>query len=369
MLLLTAACVGDAEPASGRLEAAEPRPVLENAPAPPSVGLDSTLLAEAIERAAALPRLRTLLVARHGEIVVERRFRGPELAAPANVKSVSKSVISALVGIALEEGALRDVDQPIAPFFPRYLGGDADPLKRRITIGNLLSMQSGLERTSGGNYGAWVSSPNWVRYALARPMVEEPGGPMLYSTGNTHLLSAILTEATEVSTLAYARGRLFEPMGIPLRPWPTDPQGIYFGGNDMRLTPREMLRFGELYRNGGRYNGKQIVPAEWIRESWTPRTRSRWSGQQYGYGWFIRESQGHPVYFAWGYGGQFIFVIPELELTVVTTSNPNAARDRDHTGAIHRLLDEGIIPAAERGSQPQTLSAAAPSGRFGEPAQ
>lgn len=117
----------------------------------------------------------------------------------------------------------------------------------------------------------------------------------------------------------------------------------------MRLTPWEMLRFGELYRNGGVYRGRQVVPAEWIRQSWTPRTRSPWSGQEYGYGWFLRESRGHPVRFACGYGGQFIFVVPDLGLTVVTTSVPDAERDREHTDAIQALLDDGIIPAAEAG--------------------
>lgn len=319
------------------------------APPPPTVGLDSTLLAAAYERAAELPRLRSLLVARDGELVAERYFHGASREGRANVKSASKSIVSALVGIAIAQGEFRGVDQPIAPFFPEYFGPDADPRKREITLGNLLSMQSGLERTSGPNYGAWVQSRNWVRYALSRPVVAEPGGPMLYSTGNTHLLSAILTEATGQSTLEYARRNLAEPLGIRLRPWTTDPQGIYFGGNEMRLTPREMLRFGELYRNEGRWEGRQIVPAEWVRESLTPRTRSPWSGEAYGYGWFISEAAGHPMFYAWGYGGQFIFVVPDLELTVVTTSDPNAPRGSDHLDAVRELVRELIVPAAERG--------------------
>lgn len=318
---------------------------------PPTVGLDSVLLDRALQRADQLPRLRSMLVARHGEIESEEYYNGASSDRNANIKSASKSIISALVGIAISEGHLEGVDQPIAPFFDEYLGEDADPRKQEITIGDLLSMRSGLERTSGGNYGAWVSSSNWVRDAITRPMVAEPGGRMLYSTGNSHLLSAILTEATGMSTLAYARDRLGEPLGITIPPWLADPQGIYFGGNEMQLTPREMLSFGELYRNSGVYDGDRIVPEEWVEASWTPRTRSRWSGEEYGYGWFMREARGYPLYYAWGYGGQFIFIVPELELTVVTTSDPTASRGGDHLRTVHDIVDNAIIPAAETGAR------------------
>jgi CubicO group peptidase (beta-lactamase class C family) len=323
-----------------------------------SVGMDSLGLAGAFARAAELPRLRTLVVGRHGEIVEERRFRGPSLDAPANVKSVSKSVLSALVGIAIAEGHLGGVAQPIAPFFAAHLRADDDARKQEITVGHLLSMQSGLERTSGGNYGRWVGSPHWTRYAITRPLVAEPGGPMLYSTGNSHLLSALLTSATGESTWSYARSRLAEPLGISLPRWPADPQGIYFGGNEMRMTPRAMFRFGELYRNGGRHGDVQVVPESWVRDSLTPRTRSPWSGEAYGYGWFVSEVRGHRVFYGWGYGGQFIFVVPDLELTVVTTSDPDAPRERDHLREVRRLLSDWIIPAAETGSRPDTRATA-----------
>jgi CubicO group peptidase (beta-lactamase class C family) len=344
--------------------AADPlRPPLAEAPRPaPTRGLDAALLDSAYADAAELPRLRSLLVARDGEILAERYFRGATPDRPANVKSVSKSIVSALVGIAVAEGHLRGPDQPIATFFPEHLGRDADPRKLGITVGNLLSMQSGLERTSGGNYGAWVTSRDWVRYALERPVVDEPGGRMLYSTGNTHLLSAILTEATGRSTWAYARDVLAEPLGIRLPRWPTDPQGIYFGGNEMRLTPRAMVRFGELYRNGGRHEGRQVVPEAWVRASLTPRTRSPWSGDAYGYGWFLSQAGGHSMFYAWGYGGQFIFVVPELRLTVVTTSEPDAPREGDHLREVRRILRRVIVPAAERGGPAVAVDSVRPGG-------
>jgi CubicO group peptidase (beta-lactamase class C family) len=345
------------------VSAAEPRAmrahVLALDPARPRTNaLDSALLARALAQADSLDRLRCLVVARHGEILAERCARGFRPDRYANVKSVSKSVLSALVGIAIAEGHLGGVDEPVLPLLERRLDGEPDPRKGAITLGHLLSMQSGLESTSGRNYGGWVSSRDWVRDAFDRPLVAEPGGRRLYSTGNYHLVSAILTDATGRSTLAYARSRLAEPLGISIPGWPTDPQGIYFGGNDMRLTPRAMIRFGELYRTGGRHDGREAVPEPWIRASLEPRAQSRWSGDGYGYGWFLARAGRYPMFYARGYGGQFIFVVPDLELTVATTADPNVARGRGPTREIHRLLGDWLVPAAERGAGEAVAEAA-----------
>jgi CubicO group peptidase (beta-lactamase class C family) len=290
-------------------------------------------------------------VLRDGQTLVEHRLNGgPPLDQPVNIKSASKSIISALVGIAISRGVLKGVDQPITEVLGRDTPSNPDTRLARVTVGNLLSMQAGLERTSGEFYGRWVSSPNWVRFALSRRFVDEPGGGMLYSTGNTHLLSAMLTRASGRSTLQLARRWLGEPLGMTIPAWPADPQGIYLGGNEMRLSPRALARFGELYRLGGIIDGKRIVPASWIEQSWTPRTTSPWSGGQYGYGWFIGQAAGHPVRFAWGYGGQMVYVVPDLRLTVVMTSDPSGVRDSEHIDALHRLLANGIVPAAEEGA-------------------
>ena len=319
--------------------------------ATPTQGLDTATVARTVATAERLPRIRSLLVLRDGQALVERRFNGgPPLDRPVNIKSASKSVISALVGIAISRGVLKGVDQSITAVLGRDAPADPDPRLARVTIGNLLSMQAGLERTSGEFYGRWVSSPNWVRFALSRRFVDEPGGGMLYSTGNTHLLSAMLTRASGRSTLQLAKEWLGQPLGITILAWPADPQGIYFGGNEMRLSPRALARFGELYRLGGIVDGKRIVPASWIEQSWTPRTISPWSGGQYGYGWFIGQAAGHPVRFAWGYGGQMVYVLPDLRLTVVMTSDPSGARDSEHIDALHRLLADSIVPAAEKGA-------------------
>ena len=303
-------------------------------------------LAELDRRAAALSRLQAVVVSHNGEIVYER---GP-VDRPANIKSASKSIVSALVGIAIDKGILEGLQQKIAsilaPSFPR----EPDPRLNDITIEDLLTMRAGLERTSGANYGDWISSANWVRDALARPFVDEPGGRMLYSTGNTHLLSAILTKASGRPTLDLAREWLAEPLGITIPSWDRDPQGIYLGGNNMALTPRAMAAFGELYRNGGMADGRQIVPEAWIEASWTPVTESFFTGHGYGYSWFGTELAGQQVRYAWGHGGQFIFVVPSAGLTVAMTSETAGyQRGSGYVQQLHALMGEVIIPAAMSG--------------------
>lgn len=314
-------------------------------------GLDPEAMARVVAEAEALPRLNALVVARDGEILAAHRFRGPPLTQPVNIKSASKSVLSAVVGIAIAEGVFSGVDQPVAPILEKDLPKNPDPRLARITIGDLLSMRSGLERTSGTNYGAWVASANWVRDALARPFVGEPGGGMNYSTGNSHLLSAALTRVSGQSTHALAKAWLAEPLGIALPPWPRDPQGIFFGGNDMLMSPLALVRFGELYRNDGMVGETRVLPEGWVAESWEPRGVSGWSGHGYGYGWFSRRAGGYAVRFAWGYGGQMVFVVPDLALTVVMTSDPTPhPRAESHIADLHALLSRGIVPAAVKGA-------------------
>jgi CubicO group peptidase (beta-lactamase class C family) len=311
--------------------------------------VDPALQARLLERANELPRLRSFLISIDGELVEERYFNGMRASHTANLKSVSKSLLSALVGIALDRGYLTSAQETVGKFFPEHLTRPEDAKKKTITIEDLLTMRSGLESTSNVNYGHWVQSGDWVRYLLARPLVDEPGGRMIYSTGNSHLLSAILTKATRMSTFEFARRYLAEPLGVSMAPWMRDPKGIYLGGNEMHWTPRGMLAFGELYLNGGRVGNNPIVSEAWIKESLKPRTRSNWSGREYGYGWWIDLLGGHTTYYAWGYGGQFIFVVPALKLVVATTSlsSPGDGR-REHQRALYDLMEHDIIPAMER---------------------
>ena len=297
----------------------------------------------AIDAAAELPRLHSLLASWRGEVVLERYFNGARATRGANVKSVSKSIISALVGAAIHRGLIPGHKAPIATYLPE-LAKDRDTRKHAITIEDLLTMRSGLQSTSNRNYGAWVQSRNWVQHALSRPLLRAPGTQMDYSTGNTHLLSAILTKAAATSTWQFAQDALAKPLGFTLERWPQDPQGVYFGGNDMVLTPRQMLAFGELYLNRGRANGHQVVPESWVVGSLIPRGYSRISGQRYGYGWWIRELAGHQAYYAWGFGGQYIILVPDLELVVVTTSASTVAEDRrSHRRTLFELVEDLVI--------------------------
>lgn len=301
---------------------------------------DSQALELVLDRANELGPLRCVVVSHNGNEVAARGYHGGSPDGSTNIKSASKSVISALVGIAIDKQVLEGADQKIAPLLERDMPENPDPRMADITIGNLLSMQAGLGRTSGPNYGRWVSSRNWVRAALAGPFDGDPGGPMLYSTGSTHLLSAILTRVGGKSTRELAREWLGSVEGFSIGGWDRDPQGIYVGGNQMAMTPRSLTAFGELYRNGGRNkDGEQIVSEAWVRDSWRVRTHSIYSGDGYGYGWFMRQIGGQDVAYAWGYGGQMLYIVPALGLTVAMTSIPDDPSARSgHRDDLHALL-------------------------------
>jgi len=298
-----------------------------------------------------LPRLHSLLISHRGELLFEEYYNGADPRRPANMKSASKSVISALVGIAIDKGYIESVEAPIAAYFPEYFSADGNAGKRRITIENLLTMQSGLETTSNRNYGKWVLSDDWVQFALNQPLIAPPGTRMLYSTGSTHLLSAIISRASGMDTKTFAQRNLAAPLGYSLAYWPQDPQGVYFGGNDMEMTPRQMLAFGELYLNDGEYGNQQIVPEQWIKASHRAHVRSpRGQGRYYGYGWWLRDLAGMQIPVAWGYGGQLIFVVKPYDLVVVATSEstPGPQR-RGHLGRLYDLVEQDILlPVASR---------------------
>jgi CubicO group peptidase (beta-lactamase class C family) len=297
--------------------------------------------------ASQLPQLHGLVVSHRGRIVLEHYARGRHAGRLANIKSASKSIIAALVGIAIERKLIAGVREPIARWFPE-LRKNADPRRRHITIEDLLTMRSGLASTSGPDYGPWVTSRNWVRHVLERPMVSDPGTAMEYSSGSSHLLSAILTKATGRSTHQFAVEALAEPLGISLARWPRDPQGIYFGGNDMLMTPRQMIAVGELWLNDGRVKGAQVVPAAWVETSCQPRTRSRWDPErEYGYGWWTQTLGGHRACFAWGFGGQYILVFRELQLVIAVTS-ATAVSDERHAyrQQLFALLETHVFPLA-----------------------
>lgn len=313
-------------------------------------GLNASGITAAVAAAEALPKMRSLIIARNGEVAFERAIKGSGLDTPVNIKSASKTVLAAITGAAIADGVLTGVDQRIAPILGPRVPAAADPRVAEITVGHLLSMRAGLASTSGANYGRWASSSDWVAFALSQPMEDAPGGRLIYSTGTSHILSTVLTRAAERSTLAMARDYLGEPLGVEVPAWAADPQGVYMGGNEMALSPRALLKLGELYRNGGLHQGARVLPASWVEDSFKPGGRSRWTGAPYGYGWWIKRSGGYPTYFAWGYGGQMIFVVPDLALTTVMTSDPTPGPRDGHVQALHGLLDQWIVPAAVAGA-------------------
>lgn len=289
-------------------------------------GLAHALPSQVLDEAAAHPQLRAISIWSGGTEIAARGYGKFTPDDPVNIKSASKSIVSALTGIAIAKGVLTGVDQSIAEILSDDLPQSQDPRLARLTIGNLLSMQAGLERQSGANYGQWVASANWVKSALGAPFVADPGGPMLYSTASTHLISAALTRAARRSTLDLAREWLGPIPGFRITAWERDPQGIYIGGNEMAMSTRSLMAFGATYAARGMAAGRQVVPQDWIRQSWQQRTRSAFTRSGYGYGWFLANMGGREVNYGWGYGGQMIYVAPatssESAVAIAMTSDP-----------------------------------------------
>jgi CubicO group peptidase (beta-lactamase class C family) len=290
-----------------------------------------------------LKQLHAIMVQRGDELVLADAVRGPGLDRAANLKSCSKSIVALLLGTAVARGEVR-LNASLREVAPRLIPANATPGAAAITLEDLVTLRAGLESTSGRNYGSWVNSGNWVAYALRRPMLDTPSGRMIYSTGSTHLLGAALATATKKTLLQLARERLGAPLKIDVPGWTRDPQGFYFGGNEMALTPCAMLKIACLMRDRGRYGETQVIPESWIAASITPRTRSPFSGLAYGYGWFLSDS-GWVV--ARGYGGQIIAAHPARRLAAVMTSDPaQPARSEGHFGDLMDLLEGPVMALA-----------------------
>ncbi|MDZ7691643.1 MAG: serine hydrolase [Balneolaceae bacterium] len=311
---------------------------------------DSTITdhRQIIQQADDISSVRSLLIQKNGELLLERYFDGQPAHRPMNTKSASKSIISLLVGIAVDQGIIESIDQPIHQFFPEYFESISDSLKREITVKDLLTMRSGLETTSFHNYGRWVVSDDWVEFTLEQPMEDRPGQDMDYSTGTSHLLSVMIEKQSGMSTREFANRYLFGPMNIEPGGWQQDPQGYYFGGNNLALRPADMLKIGQMVLNGGTYEGQRIISKGWLAQSFQTYTRSEYNPYDYGYMWWNRPVAGHKVYFAWGFGGQYIFIIPELNSVVVLTSSlQNANQSRSYKRPVFDLLGDQIIPFLE----------------------
>ena len=321
---------------------------------PEDVSADADRLSELDAYARqSMPPIRGILIVRGGRVVFERYYDGCTEETYHTVNSVTKSVTSALIGIAFRKGLLTSVDQPVLDFFPELAAQD-DPRKQAITLRHLLTMTSGFEAPGPGTPLASripLDSPNLVEAAFARPLATAPGAAFLYDELSCHLLSILLTRLTGLSAAAFAEQELFTPLGIwrsnhvrnvwkqdrgqrdafhsygfwpdDGRPWKVDQHGHTFGGGGPHLTLREMAKFGDLYLNAGRWDGVEAVPSWFVDDS----TREQSAGGPpvnwpYGYLWWMRPAGG---FFASGYGGQAIHVIADIDTIVAfaTTQTRN----------------------------------------------
>jgi CubicO group peptidase (beta-lactamase class C family) len=284
--------------------------------------------------------LHSLLVIRNGYIVSESYFSANQPDTRHELYSCTKSFIATLVGIAIDRGAITRIDQPVVGFFPNRTFKNASPTKSSMTLENLLTMTSGLDWIEGDpTYRAMYTSRDWVGYVMDSPMRDQPGDQFNYCSGCSHVLSAIVQAKTGRNVRDFAERELFSPLGITGARWDTDTQGIPIGGWGLQITPRDMAKLGFLYLHGGIWDGRQIVSPEWVQTVTTQHTPTD-GPLGYGYQWWIYPR--FDAYTALGRYGQTIFVIPDLNLIVVTTAAT------DGHDAIFRLIDEYIVPAAQQ---------------------
>jgi CubicO group peptidase (beta-lactamase class C family) len=261
--------------------------------------------------------------------------------------SCTKSVTSALVGIAMDQGHIQSVDQPVLSFFPERTVGNLDARKEALTLEHLLTMTDGLHwvtkdiryTSSTDTTPEMMRSNDWVQFTLDRRMEAEPGTRWNYNGGASHLLSAIVQETTGMTALEFAEEHLFGPLGISEVAWLGGNQGRNYGGSRLQMTPHDMAKFGYLYLNEGMWDGEQIVPTAWVNASTanhspTPQT-------YYGYQWWVMPWAGY--YSAIGARGQYITVLPELDMVVVFTSD--LVPEDQYIPLL--LLAFYVIPAAE----------------------
>lgn len=311
---------------------------------PSAEGMDSLKLSQANESASESAELYSLIIMRHGGIVSEKYFNGKAFRDSFSIRSVTKSVIGTLIGIAVKQGKIKDESKRLKDYFPEYFDTVSDPLKREITIKHLLTMTSGFQwnETADRLYGDYMES------AIILPMSNKPGEVFNYNSSNPHLLSGVITKVSGESTFDFAEKNLFEPLGMTITRWDQDPQDYYLGGTGLFMTARDLVRIGFLYLNQGCYSGRSILCPEWVESATTDRLPGLET--DYGYLWWIMDADGYKAAYAYGYGGQMIYVINDLDLVVVFTANPNV---NAQTAQVTRDLEDNIlisyiIPAVQK---------------------
>lgn len=316
---------------------------------PEKQGLDSALLAQAVEDLnTEQTQIHSLLVIRNGYLVTEAYFHPYTRDTKVQIQSVTKSVVGALVGVAVKGGLIKDEKQAMLSFFPNRMYANPSQNKDAINIENLLTMSSGFpcqEFTASGQ--TMEQTKGWVQYMLDLPVNTPPGQTFGYCDGNPHLLSAIVEKTTGMSAREYANEKLFSPLGIPAvndTEWWADPQGYSVGGYGLFLTPADLAKIGYLYLHNGKWDGQQILPANWVAKSATPFVQKP-EGPWYGYLWTIYPEADH--YAALGLGGQQIHVFPSRNLVVVTTAELETYMEAPE---IEHVLNEHILASIKSNS-------------------
>ncbi|MFC2129263.1 serine hydrolase domain-containing protein [Bacteroidota bacterium] len=326
---------------------------------PEAQDMDSDILDSALLEAELTGFIDGLLVIRNGKIVAEGYFNGFDAIIPHTVMSVSKSFLSAITGIAYEQGYIESLDEKVLAYFPEYIFPGMDTRKNDISIRHLLTMRMGIKGEADDDYGVYqglYSSENWMKETLESELIDAPGEKMHYNTFQTHLLSGIITKATQKSTFDFCQQELLDPMNIDVDAWEQDPQGYFFGGNTMHFTPREMAVLGYLYLNNGRIDDKQIIPESWVELTTSassdfkhPNEWGAWKNYNYAYLWWLGQINDYDLFMAYGYGGQFVVVFPELNLIVVTTAKNEVAPETTNIQewAIFDIISKYILPSIE----------------------
>ena len=317
--------------------------------------LDAVIIAELYESAAELETLYSLLDEKDGFLIAEKYFNGGSVGEKTLIQSASKSYISALVGIAIEQGCLSSVDQKMIEFFPEVADDVRDPRKRDITIRQMLQMRSGYPDEETDT--VYLEALYWGVYPpliVDFPLMSDPGTAFHYSNLTYSWLAILLERSCGPDLKAFAQQHLFEPMETEVGDWLQDRDGHYIGSGGIHLRARDAAKFGVLYLNQGEYKGKQIVPPDWVRESlqsYSERARDYGWGFPfrdlgYGYGWWTAEAGDHRFSFGWGHGGQLIVLLDELDLVIVTTADPffgqHDGNSWEHEKAVFDLVGEFI---------------------------
>ena len=321
---------------------------------PEAQGFHSDSIQLALNEVRQTPFIMSFLVIRNGYLVVEEYASGLDAEYEFSIRSVTKSITSSLMGIALKNRDLDSLDQTILPLFSEYITQVMDPRKHQITVRDLLKMEGGIDRDSGFEQ-AISTSTDWMKTIIHHPLAFSPGDTFCYTSFGVHLLSGVLTKITGISLWEYAEEFLCEPLGITIRYWDEDPKGYNFGGGAIYMTSRDMARFGYLYLRNGSLESQSILASEYVQASFTDhlcegRSWGPVDDLGYGYLWWLGKVGSHDIRFALGYAGQFIILLPDLDMIIVATSAfPFTDEDADEQErAILQLIADRFLPAVTR---------------------